>query len=155
MVIQENTSEHGSTPPQAPRIVFHLDRIPASLRRFRGPPSEYDPNPARTRWFFAKDAIISQPHNGHFSWSHTVKRVAEQRRFMDLHMRNLVDSKYWSCPKKPALNEDEQKELSNLQGKLAPADCSLYGSLVELELQRMVNFFVSLSEEINHTLSMV
>lgn len=55
-------------------------------------------------------------------------------------MRNLVDSKYWSCPKKPVLNEDEQKELSNLQGKLAPADCSLYGSLVELELQRMVNF---------------
>lgn len=98
----------------------------AKFRKFR---PKVSPSEDPKAWFkYAAECVLNEIHekNYKWSWDHFAKRRDERKDYIKL----------WKLKLEKKLNEDEQKQLQNLEQTLSFDDIKLYRSLARNELRK-------------------
>ncbi|KAJ6608432.1 hypothetical protein B0H10DRAFT_2226840 [Mycena sp. CBHHK59/15] len=131
----ESTSSSASDDTTYPWV---FRRTPPHVDRCRYTNAHFTENPARARWGFAIAAVLHDIRRTRCSWPYLKERFAERRRFMELRKKDKITIDKlspWA-----SLDDDETAELYELKGNLRSGDSRFYTSLVDFQLQHLVNF---------------
>ncbi|TFK65241.1 hypothetical protein BDN72DRAFT_207076 [Pluteus cervinus] len=122
------------TPPNVQSALF--SRTPSHLARFRYYLSDFDKNPARARWTFARDAILHEVRVKRWSWDYLKSHIKETKRFIALSIRSRID--FWNITPNNKLNQEEINEITALRRYLDVRVARICMGLAIFHINRMM-----------------
>ncbi|KAF8149372.1 hypothetical protein B0H34DRAFT_733496 [Crassisporium funariophilum] len=112
-----------------------FSRVRAETIRFKPPPEAFKTNQAKALWSFACSSVLNDVRCRVWSWQHTKEEFESCRDFMNLTLRRLIDTGYYT-PREP-LTVEELARLRYHRFRIHPTSARLFQSLAEDKLARM------------------